>query len=312
MKIPPWWLFPMVIVLAVGRMFSQNDTLPNNLVHAPGYPTAEWGSLPFKKAGAGKQTLLLLPGWGFDDSIFRILPVIEFAVFSIIVFKVRSAIRLFKKQRGLTPDIFSAIKNTCSEILPGRLAILLSTELAVVYYGFIDWKSRVAFDNEFTYHKKGGAASLFYAFFFIILMETIILHLMVSRWSIVSAWIFSGLSVYTAIQLLGIAKSLSKRPISINESTISLKHGILSEVEIPFSNIEKVDLSRKPLRRTQQERTLSPFSGFESHNVIISLKDETEVNGFYGLNSKLKVIGINVDTPVEFKEKVDTVLLRQC
>lgn len=61
----------MVILLAVGRLFAQNDTIPNNLAHAPGYPTAQWGSLPFKKAGTGKQTLLLLPGWGFDDSIFR-------------------------------------------------------------------------------------------------------------------------------------------------------------------------------------------------------------------------------------------------
>lgn len=48
-----------------------DSLLPDNLSHLSGYQTAPWGSLPYQKSGHGKQTLLLLPGWGFDGSVFR-------------------------------------------------------------------------------------------------------------------------------------------------------------------------------------------------------------------------------------------------
>ncbi len=47
------------------------DSLANNLIHASGYQTAPWGSLPYQKTGNGKQSLLILPGWGFDGSVFH-------------------------------------------------------------------------------------------------------------------------------------------------------------------------------------------------------------------------------------------------
>jgi hypothetical protein len=36
--------------------------------------------------------------------------------------------------------------------------------------------------------------------------------------------------------VFGFARSLSKRPISINNESVTLKYGILNEVEIPFRN----------------------------------------------------------------------------
>lgn len=48
------------------------DTTINNLVHTPGYKTSELGTIPqFVKAGKGKQTLILIPGLGFDASVFK-------------------------------------------------------------------------------------------------------------------------------------------------------------------------------------------------------------------------------------------------
>lgn len=48
------------------------DTTINNLVHTPGYKTGEYGSIPeYIKAGNGARTLILIPGWGFDGSVFQ-------------------------------------------------------------------------------------------------------------------------------------------------------------------------------------------------------------------------------------------------
>jgi len=50
---------------------SWQDSTINNLVHLPGYKTSRLGELEnVKKYGSGKQTLILIPGLGFDASVF--------------------------------------------------------------------------------------------------------------------------------------------------------------------------------------------------------------------------------------------------
>lgn len=48
------------------------DTTINNLIHTPGYKTSEYGSIPeYIRYGSGARTLILIPGWGFDASVFQ-------------------------------------------------------------------------------------------------------------------------------------------------------------------------------------------------------------------------------------------------
>lgn len=65
-----FWIFCMLLLCPA---FAQNkaDSTLNNLVHAKDYVCSEWGTAPYQKFGSGKQSLLLLPGWGFDGSIFQ-------------------------------------------------------------------------------------------------------------------------------------------------------------------------------------------------------------------------------------------------
>ena len=236
------------------------------------------------------------------------LPVIELSILTFVVIKVRSAIKKYKGLKGMTPDFYTALKNTCYEILPKKLVLPFATEVAVFYYGFINWKTREVNENEFTYHKNSGTPALFGAFILIIGIETFALHFLLTRWSLLAAWILTALSIYTAIQVFGFAKSLSKRPISINRDSLILKYGILNEVEISFLNIDKVELSRKSLEKDELTKTLSPLGEIESHNVIIHLKRENELVGLYGMIKKFKVLGLHIDEPKEFKRSMENAL----
>ncbi|MBI2427334.1 MAG: alpha/beta hydrolase [Ignavibacteriales bacterium] len=51
---------------------SQSDSSINNLIHTAGYVASEYGAVPsYIKSGNGKRSLILLPGWGFDASVFN-------------------------------------------------------------------------------------------------------------------------------------------------------------------------------------------------------------------------------------------------
>lgn len=243
-------------------------------------------------------------------SIFKTwaLPVIEISILTFVIIKVRRAVKTYKELKRATPDFNDTLKKVCSEILPKKLVLPFVTEVAVFYYGFINWKTREINENEFTYHKNSGTTALFGGFIMLIGIETVAIHFLLARWSIVAAWILTALSVYTAIQVFGFAKSLYKRPISINNDSLTLKYGILNEVEIPFSDIDKIELSRKSLKKDILTKTLSPFRELESHNIIIHLKKENELVGLYGMKKKFKVLGLHIDEPQEFNGKMENAL----
>ncbi|MEQ8472296.1 MAG: hypothetical protein RIC35_13980 [Marinoscillum sp.] len=233
-----------------------------------------------------------------------ILPLIEVTILTVVIVKVRKAINKYKALEDRSPDFYTTLKYTCAQILPKKLVMPFATEVAVIYYGLINWKSRKLQENEFTHHKESGTPALMGAFVFIILTETITFHLLLDSWNTVVAWIFTGLSLYTALQVIGFAKSLAQRPITINQNSITLKYGILNEVEIPFTELEDVELSTKELEKAPQTKTLSPLGGLESHNVVLYLKSEHELIGLYGLKKRFTVLALHVDKPQEFHESL--------
>ena len=238
------------------------------------------------------------------------LPVIELSIFTFVLFNFRKAINAYKKLKRVTPDFYDTLKNVCNDILPKKLVLPFATEVAVFYYGFIDWKKRKLNSNEFTYHKKSGTPSLLGGCIMVIGIETIALHFLLAKWSPVFAWILTGLSLYTAIQVLAFAKALSKRPISIEDSTLTLRYGIMNETRISHLDIEAVVLSKKGLEKDKLTKTLSPLGELESHNVIINLKRENTLIGLYGIKKKYKIIGLHIDEPNDFKEKLENALQR--
>lgn len=63
-------LFYLLLALAASLSATAQPTV-DNLIHAPGYKPCVWGTLgEVKHFGSGNQDMILLPGWGFDHSVF--------------------------------------------------------------------------------------------------------------------------------------------------------------------------------------------------------------------------------------------------
>jgi hypothetical protein len=239
------------------------------------------------------------------------LPIIELSIVTYLIFKVRTAIQAYQKVKGETLDFFDAVKTTCSEFLPAAAITPVATEVAVFYYGFISWKNEQLKSNEFSYHKNSGSPALFAALILVIAIETVAFHFLLAKWSMIAAWVITALSVYTAVQIFGFIKSLSKRPITIKQDSLSLRYGILNEVEIAFSDIVKVELSKKPLIEDDLSKSLSPLGESEGHNIIISVKKTYRLKGLYGITKKFKTIAFYLDEPSDFQAKMEIVLLER-
>ena len=173
-----------------------------------------------------------------------VLPIVELSVISFVIYKVRKGVKSYKQKKGDSVDFFATLKNTCYEILPKGVLIPLVTEIAVFYYGFINWKRRILNENEFSYHKDSGTITLLIALIFIVAIETVAFHSLLEKWSDIAAWILTFLSIYSGIQLLGFLKSMFKRPISIESEQLFLRYGIMSEATIDLKDIESIERHR--------------------------------------------------------------------
>ena len=79
-------------------------------------------------------------------SLFKtwVLPIVELFVVAYVLLKVRNTVKTFKENRQANSqaDFYTILKQTSRDILPRFLAIPFATEIAVIYYGLINWKKR--------------------------------------------------------------------------------------------------------------------------------------------------------------------------
>lgn len=240
--------------------------------------------------------LSLFKTWG--------LPIVELGFLTYLFFKIRKAVLLFKEKNRGTFDFYTSLKATCKEMLPAFAVMPVVTEVAVCYYGFLNWRRRSLMQNEFSYHKNSGTLTVMVAIILLVAVETVTLHHLLSPWSTLAAQIVTLLSIYSGIQLFGFLRSMPKRPIAIAGDALILRYGIMAEATIPLAQISAVELTSRDIEKTEHTRKLSPLGDLESHNVIIALREEYELSTLYGIKRKCRNIALFVDTPETFKARI--------
>ncbi|AHM60712.1 hypothetical protein D770_12275 [Flammeovirgaceae bacterium 311] len=240
-----------------------------------------------------------------------ILPLVEITVLVFVIYKVNKALHSYRENKALSLDFFTILKHTCQELLPTKVAVALATEIALVYYGFIHWKKLTPRQNEFTYHKDTGTVALLMVIILLVTVEATVTHLLVMMWSSTAAWVLTVLSVYSVIQIFGVLKSITKRPISIENNKLYLYYGVVSEVIIDIKDIASIEASTKTIALDKETRKLSPLGDLESHNIIIRLNKQNVLNGFYGIKKPFKTLVLHVDNRDEFKTLLENTLQQE-
>jgi hypothetical protein len=235
-----------------------------------------------------------------------VLPAIELFVFIVIFKKVLVFRNHFKKAKGKELRFYDALLESCREILPSRISHVFATEIAVIYFTFFAWKKTRYGLNEFSYHKKAGAQAVLGILVFAICVETFALHLLLQRWNLIVAWIFTGLSIYTMFQVIGILKSISRIPISVHEEGLALRYGIIADAFIPFDQIEDYELVSRALQFDDATRHISPLKELEKYNIVFNLKQEVTIHGIYGIKKHATRIACQVDDLHEFLTRVES------
>ena len=189
-----------------------------------------------------------------------------------------------------------------------KVANIVSSEVAVIYYAFFSTKDKsIDYKTKFTSYKENGLPIVLIAILSIFLIETTGVHFLLSLWSKTIAWMLTGLSFYTCLQLFAHIRALKARSIIINSNSFEVHNGLAGDAFIQFDNIEKIELSnKKPMGR--ESIKISLLKGLENHNTVVYLKTPIEVTKIFGIKKKTDTILFFVDKPKEFTNIITTLL----
>jgi hypothetical protein len=247
---------------------------------------------------ANEQVLLCYFKWW-------IVPVVELASVTFLIVKVKKALRMYSNSGHVNGDFYSELKKVAFTMVPNRIAYIVSSEIAVFYYLFFS-RGKIIYSNKhFSYHKDTGTIALFGVLIFMVFVETTATHLLLAKWSAKAAWILSIISIYAALQLLGMARAFFRRPIEIKTDSLILRYGLLAETEIPIDDIEYIEAATHTGDKYPELQCLSPLRNLDSYNMIIKLRSPATISFIYGKVKTYQTIAFHVDNSILFKETLD-------
>lgn len=236
-----------------------------------------------------------------------LIPVVELVVISTISWYTYHAVREIKRSSGKNYDFYQVLQESTIKVIGyPKIAKIISSEVALIYYAFFAWKNSPARNNEFTYHKKSGIIALISTIIFLSLVEVFVVHLLVAPWDNTIAWILSVLSFYGALMFFAHIKAIIRRPHVLKDNQIELKNGLFGTSTIFYSEIRELQFSSAMVNdKDLKVRKLALLPDLEPHNVIIHLKNEAKVDIAYGISKNFNTLLLQVDDEKRFKAMMD-------
>lgn len=234
-----------------------------------------------------------------------LLPAVEITVMSLIGYKTYRTFKAYKKERLKTNDLRILLQEVCEEVLGNSLlSKAVAFEASIFAYAFLPVRKMESPGRSFSYHRFRRTNPVYGIIAFIIVSETIVLHLVVAKWSVPIAWILTCSSIYILMLLLAQFRAIRKRPIEILADAVVVRCGLFSNAVIPFDDIESVEPTSIVAYNDPGIYHAALFKSFEDLNLLMTLKRENTATGPYWIKKSFRRIAFFVDQKDEFVDLV--------
>jgi hypothetical protein len=205
--------------------------------------------------------------------------------------------RAYREQAASGLDVYAGLRQSAQSILGPVAGNMLAYEMTVFYYLLFGWR-RTPTDRplSFSYHRKTAYLAIVAVVMLAVVAELFGMHLLISLWSSVVAWIVTVLSIYAMLWLIGDAHAIRLRPIQLTETMLLLRVGLRSTIDVPLESIDSFGApSGGALSRRTPGYLKAVLLGGPSFRV--ELNTPVDALGPYGLTTKATTIDVQVDEP---------------
>lgn len=215
------------------------------------------------------------------------------AELALVTYLLVQAKKVFASAPDRSDDFVTRFRWTARQVLGSRIAAdILTTEVGILYHAFHPGASRVQDHRAYTVHRETGYLSVLLGLLLVLLVETLALHLLVSQWSAIGAWVLTGLSVYALIWFVGDYRAFAARPVRLGASHVLVRVGLRWEVTLPLDAIAAIEVH--PSLKDKPEEALSVVV-LGRPTLRLTLRHAVQVIGVYGMRKTTDDIWLHVD-----------------
>ncbi len=329
----PTFIFFTCYLITLSPIFKNNNQLFSLAILGDLLITAPLLYLfVIRRSSISKTTVLRIVFWGIvvagiilkaeSNQVVHFLkifisPVIETTLIIVLVRKFVQANKIYKvevaaKGAEVSLDFLAQCRKILIQVLGNKKAAdIFASEISVFYYSFFSRTAFVDNQNTFSNYKKSGVTMVLGCLLFVFLIEATGTHFLFAHWNKTTAWIITGLSAYTCLQLFAHIRSIKARVNVIHENVLELHMGMAADAIVEFDNIEKIEV----WKRGEVDKSIfriALIGGLETQNILIELKEPIEIIRMFGMKKKANKILFYVDEPEKFLERfVKTFFLPQ-
>ncbi len=239
------------------------------------------------------------------DLLGRLAVPAELLLLGYVGFRIRRGSSAPVEGRG---DPLERLRATLRRALPSPLAAdAVAHEAALLGYALFAWRARPDVregEVGFSSHRGNGYGGILAAAGLMTVVETVVVHLLVARWSATAAWALTGLSVYGLVWLLGHFQAVRLRPVLLAPDALHVRIGLLWSVRVPYGDVASLGPAGAgaPPRRAPgylHAVTLGPA------RLLVELREPVRVDGLYGyVKRDVRRIGLAVDDRERFRAEL--------
>ena len=212
---------------------------------------------------------------------------LELLIAGAIVQRVRSV--------GRRKDRIDIGLYTRSILGEGRIADVVASELAMLYYAFFCWKREpdAVEGRPITFHERSGWGSVVACILVLIAAEGIGMHFLLARWNTFAAWGWTILDVWGAVWLIGDHHALRTRRSSLDGDALHIRLGLRWSVTVALSNIASIEAVHD--EREWKRRGTMKIALLEAPRWLVTLREPVVARGLAGLRKEVHALALLPD-----------------
>ena len=226
-----------------------------------------------------------------------LIPAIELSVAVFLLIKLRHIIRDVRAASRECLYFTDALRTGIRKSVKSDfVAAIAASEVSMLYLVFAGWFARFRTSRQdvskYSYHRKSNF--LFWPLVALIIVETFGVHLVIGIWTQTGAWVFTGLSAYTLLWMVGHYHASRLQPLIVDDQNIYLRTGLIWRGQMSLNNISEV---RKATKDDRQADGYVNVSLFGDPDVVLVLKEPEVLEGLFARKREVKIAGVALDDP---------------
>ncbi|HET7499389.1 MAG TPA: hypothetical protein VFK02_00240 [Kofleriaceae bacterium] len=214
---------------------------------------------------------------------------LEVATIAWLLIRIRRVVRTARQARALGP-IGALEAGLVAARFPARVAAVVASELAVFALALTGWFRR---PREGFAMRSTGWLLFAGVIGFLVVVETVPIHIALTVWSPIAAWVSTLSSLYALVWLAGDAHAIRLYPVAIIGDALRVTVGVRWRAQIALSEIASVTEIRAVPDGALNLALLEP-------TVLVTLRAPVVVHGLVGRRRIADRLALTIDDPKAF------------